>query len=152
MAFNYEDHFDIAAGFDYGSGPYMFEPEYTNEELLEIEQQALLLEQQQQQQANDDGETRRRHLLDPVDWCKCQGKKCCKMTTDDECLCCSEFYLWHPDVAEEDPEADVPCVTSHEDFMPMINRGVLETFFLTKKINWEQRPDPEGENGHLSNE
>ena len=99
----------------------------------------------------DVGQTRQRHLEPSHLWCKCT--KCAIMGTDDECLCCAEFFLWHPDVAEgESEDAPTPCVTSSDDFPSIINRGVLETFFLSKRINWEERPEPEGENGHLSNE
>ena len=148
MAENFEDVIDMDAGFDYGSEPYMFEPEYTDQELFIMEQQAL--QQQQQQQDDAHGETRQRQLADPREWCNCQNKRCSKMPYDEECLCCSEFYLWRPENAEG--ETDLPCLTTHEDFIPLINRGVLETFFLSPRINWEERPTPEGPDGHLSNE
>ena len=145
---DYEDAVDMPDAMDYGHAPYMFEPEYTDEELREMEQQQ---QAEINNNSSDVGQTRQRHLEPSHLWCKCT--KCAIMGTDDECLCCAEFFLWHPDVAEgESEDAPTPCVTSSDDFPSIINRGVLETFFLSKRINWEERPEPEGENGHLSNE
>ena len=42
------------------------------------------------------------------------------------------------------------CFTMSEGFPNLMHRAVLETFFLTPKINWKIRPVPEGDDGHLS--
>ena len=46
MEDDYEDVEAIPEGLDYGSAPYMFEPEYTDEELREMDEQQAILEQQ----------------------------------------------------------------------------------------------------------
>ena len=118
-------------GFDYGPAPYMYEPEYTDEELIQMESEAIV----QEQVDADLSDARRRHLEAPHEWCKCNN--CAKMPKDEECLCCAEFYLWSPDLAEDISASDdalaLPCITASEDFAPMINRAVLETFFSNQK-------------------
>ena len=58
------------------------EPEYTDEELREMEQQ-------QADERSVVGQTRQRHLEPHYLWCKCTN--CATMATDDECICCAFF-------------------------------------------------------------
>lgn len=140
----------MEADLEYGSAPYMFEPEYTDEELRQIDEEKARL--QAENSLMGDSQTPRR--IDNLDWCFC-GNNCTIMAAEQECLCCAEFYLWRPETDDRDSETDdhsSPCITNCDEFAAMTNRAVLETFFLMKKINWTQRPTPAGPDGHLSNE
>ena len=39
------EEFDIPGELEYGSAPYMFEPEYTDDELRETDEQAAILQE-----------------------------------------------------------------------------------------------------------
>ena len=93
---DYEDDVDMPDAMDYGHAPYMFEPEYTDEELREMEQAEI---NNNNSSSSVVVQTRQRHLEPHHLWCKCTN--CATMGTDDECLCCAELFLWNPDVPEE---------------------------------------------------
>ncbi|KAK7168520.1 hypothetical protein R3I93_004741 [Phoxinus phoxinus] len=124
--------------FMFDGRSYLFEPEYTDEELQELRERA----------------TREREL--PVVnaatqprisgnwWCTCGD--CKAMDTEQECLCCTEWDLLSRDTQENH------CFVQSEDFPALINKAVLETFFHVPKVNWRRRPIPEGPNGQLSTE
>ena len=143
------DNFDFDFASEHGSAPYMFEPEYPDEELRLMDEQAL----QEAEENAAVGEQSLRSDDETVGWCRC-GKKCERKPLHKECICCAEFYLWQPELSDDDAGEDQisPCITDNATFKSMLDLGILETFFLYPKINWNKRPKPAGENGHLSNE
>ncbi|KAG1928990.1 P2X purinoceptor [Pimephales promelas] len=133
---NLEDFEQMEEEFEFDGRPYLFEPEYTDEEL-----------------ASQESERRRQTAEQPADeanasttriscnwWCLCG---CCDpMPTEEESLCCKEWDLLQP--------GNEKCVTCTEEFPALIQKTVLDTFFFVPKINWKKRPQPEGPNGQLS--
>ena len=136
--------------FYYEGRPYLFEPEYTDEELLQIQEQTRIA--REGQRADEDEAAAARTRISEDWWCSCG---CCNsMPTEEECLCYNEWDLLPNigglDVSWDDTETTRRCVTTLEDFPPLINRAVLDTFFHVPKINWRRRPKPQGPNGQLS--
>ena len=67
---DYEDIESFSEEFDYGSGPYMFEPEYTDYELRELEEVRAGSEQADADgDKSVDGTTHRKEDQD-VNWCR----------------------------------------------------------------------------------
>ncbi|XP_061877782.1 uncharacterized protein LOC133630284 [Entelurus aequoreus] len=133
--------------FDFDGRPYLFEPEYTDEELQEIEERTRRDGVGQQAEGTEPAAARLRNTGNW--WCSCGC--CVLLPTEEECLCCREWDLLQPAVFGDYPvDGTQRCVTSSEDFPSLINRAVLETFFHVPKINWKRRPRPQGENGQLS--
>lgn len=131
--------------FDPNPRPYLFEPEYTEEELRAME------EQEQATSTSQDADVRERAHTNW--WCKCGV--CEPMPTETESLCCLEWDKVLPSMAREtvsEPNEEEParCVTSTEDFSVMIHPTLIDFFFRCDKVNWKKRPTPEGPNGQLS--
>ena len=135
---------------------YLFEPDYSAEELQQrdveaAERQAAAAEEQQR-------EPRAGH----TSWCLCTN--CIPMATEVESLCCHEFHRAQflldelqeeiearQEEAEEPAEQPEPlCVTLHASFGPHVDRHILETYFRVPKKNWRRQPNPAGPNGRLS--
>ncbi len=110
---------------DFDGRPYLFEPEYTEEELQEQDERRRAMEGQTEDQC------RRARTL----WCVCGY--CEPMDTKAECLCCQESDLFH--VVMDGIDLERRCVTAIEDFPYLLNRAVLDTFFHVPKINWRRR-------------
>lgn len=152
--------------FSLSGEPYLDEPEYTDEELKEMDAQrakSASVEETDQPPPVAAAENRERTSGDW--WCHC--RKCVQMPTDNECFCCREWDLVIPQIQQLDldtsfQDLDISgdstvqdrvrpvCITEHNDFSALINTGVLETFFNVPKINWKKRPKPAGLNGQLS--
>lgn len=135
--------------FEFDGRGYRFEPEYTVEELrqMEMEMEARAMEAPQ---TNVTAETVSR--ITGTWWCACG--KCRQMPTEVESMCCKEWDLLVSagmaslDMSDE-TDASPSCVTDNEVRL-LINRPGLETFFWVPKINWKKLPRPEGPNGQLS--
>ena len=105
---------------------YRFEPEYTDEELRQMEMEARAPEA-------------------PEAPCACG--QCRQMQTEEESRCCCTE--WDLVVTAGMASLNVsPAVCITENVRQLINKSVLETFFWA--INWKKRPTPEGPNGQLS--
>ena len=117
---------------------YLYEPEYTDAELEEMEREeaARLAEPVVEE---------RDRTVDTW-WCQCDG--CRVMDTQKECLCCTESDIFQ--VMLENGPSPYTCVVENPEFPPLITRGVLNMVFRLPRINWKKRPDPQGENGTLS--
>lgn len=140
-----EDDFDISTDHvDFFAQPYLFEPEYSDQELREMEEASAAAARLQA------SERQRSHQKW---WCSCS--KCCEMTTEVESICCHEWNIAMPQLqdADEDIAESVPshtCLTEDPDFSPLLSRSVLHVVFSLPRINWRRRPRPEGPNNTLS--
>lgn len=77
--------------------PYRFEPEYTDEELIEMDKRAERETMSVETVAGSAAiENRDRTSGD----CWCQCRKCMLMPTEDECFCCREWDLVIPQLTE----------------------------------------------------
>ncbi|XP_056432861.1 P2X purinoceptor 7-like [Gadus chalcogrammus] len=128
--------------FDFDGSPYLYEPEYTEEELQEQDERSRRMGEQPAEEVEED-HSRRAGIF----WCACGY--CEPMGTEAECFCCQECDLFRR--ALDAMHIETRCVTAMEDFPSLVNRAVLETFFRVPKINWKRRPIPEGPDGQLSN-
>ena len=142
--------------FEFGSEMYMFEPEYTADELRLRNEARLNIAAASQMADPDENNPQRTEALF---WCKCGH--CQLKNKPSECLCCKEWPEWRwraDDSDDEEENSDAGeatitghgCVTEHEDIPHLLARGIVTTFFHTPKINWKKRPKAEGENGQLS--
>jgi len=133
--------------------PYMYEPEYTDEELIEMDAKRSEREKKSVETAAPGDAIENRDRTSGDWWCQC--RKCIQMPTEDECFCCREWDLVIPhiteleldtsfqdlDVSGHSASRDRPmCITEHPDFPPFLTCEVLETFFSFDKINWKRRP------------
>lgn len=128
----------------FGTLPYLYEPEYTDEDLRERDERAARERQlAEDADANTDlASTQPRTLRNW--WCTC--RRCKIMPTEEECLCCREWDLLHGDTP------DTGCVVSTKMFSALTNKAVLDTFFHVPKVDGSPRPIPEGPDGKLSTE
>ncbi|MDG2555406.1 hypothetical protein P7M41_25755 [Vibrio parahaemolyticus] len=105
-----EEEFDFA---EFDGRPYLFEPEYTDEELREIEERRRR-EREAQQVEDERGGMAAARLRSSGDWwCTCEC--CAPVPTEEECLCCKEWDRLQPyfqglDVTED--ETPPPGVVS----------------------------------------
>ena len=140
-----DDYFAIIAESETQQG-YLFEPEYTDEQLQrrDEEEAAAAAGVDEEERVGNDS------------WCLCTN--CVPMETEPESLCCHEFHraqflldelLDERDVRGE-PAGQPICVTLHNSFGPHLDRHVLETYFRIPKINWKNQPRPAGPGGRLS--
>lgn len=121
--------------------PYLFEPEYTEEELAQMDR--VREETHEDEQAGAIVRTRANSSW----WCKCD---CCEqMPTEIESLCCAEWDQVLPSVHLEDP---THCVAATDAFAAMIHPSVVDFFFRRDKVNWRKQHTPSGPDGQLSPE
>ncbi|KAK7909692.1 hypothetical protein WMY93_014378 [Mugilogobius chulae] len=136
---------------------YLYEPEYTDAEIRQMELERAERERMDSEVEQVAGATAgdmRQRLTDKW-WCTCL--KCEIMPTEVESYCCHEWDLIMPQMQDLsiDEEASVStsvCIINHNDFPALLNEGVLQTFFHIPKINWKKRPRPAGPDGQLSSE
>ncbi|KAM4530080.1 uncharacterized protein PAE49_022740 [Odontesthes bonariensis] len=151
-----EDIFD----FEFDGRGYRFEPEYTEEELRQMD-----LEMQARGTEGPEAVTTEVSRVSGSWWCTCG--KCKQMPTEQESRCCKEWDLLvtsgmaslnvsveetgeeTDEEADEEADESPACITENE-VRQLLNKPVLETFFWVPKINWKKRPVPEGPNGQLS--
>lgn len=142
MAAAEDSDLEIEDNFEYDGRPYRFEPEYTDEEILE---RRLRREAEEQQTREHTASARSR--INSTWWCECGH--CASMTTEEECLCCLQWGL-RPGIERLGDSSSNLCLSTLEDVRAMINRAVIETFFRVPKRNWRTQPKPAGPNGQLS--
>lgn len=111
--------------------PYLFEPEYTDDELR----------QREETQASD------RPRSNETWWCTCG--KCQPLPTEQESQCCHEWTTSVPlleTIGESCGEtvSSFRCITEHSGFPPLLSISVLEVFCSLPPINWTHRPRPQG--------
>lgn len=148
--------------FDFDSEPkgYMYEPEYTDDELRQMEldraeRERVDREATVEAEAGATAGPAVSRLADKS-WCTCS--KCEIMQTEVECYCCHEWELVMPQLQNLSIHEDVGgtaaavCITNNNDIPALLNEGVLRTFFHVPKINWKRRPRPAGPDGQLSAE
>ncbi|XP_054870061.1 uncharacterized protein LOC129349773 [Amphiprion ocellaris] len=136
---------------------YLYEPEYTDEEMCQIALQRAERERVDREVEVEAGATAgvaRSRVTDNW-WCTCF--KCEIMPTEVECYCCHEWELIMPQMQDLSihEDVDVPaqvCIINHHVLPALLNAGVLQTFFHVPKINWKKRPRPAGSDGQLSAE
>ena len=139
-----EDDFDISTdNVEFFTQPYLFEPEYTDQELRAIEEASAAAARLQASE-------RQRSLQNW--WCSCS--KCCEMPTEVESIRCHEWNIAMPQLQDDDEDIDstpsYTCLTEDPEFSPLLSRSVLHVVFSLPRINWRRRPRPEGPNGTLS--
>lgn len=130
--------------FEYDGRPYRFEPEYTDEEIMERRKQREAEEQRDQER-----QAAARPRQEGSWWCSCGGH-CTVLGTEEECLCCFEWDLRPRE--ERLGDSNGACLSTLEDVRAMLNKSVIETFFRVPKLNWKTQPKPAGANGQLSAE
>uniref|UniRef100_A0A673I3R6 P2X purinoreceptor 7 intracellular domain-containing protein n=1 Tax=Sinocyclocheilus rhinocerous TaxID=307959 RepID=A0A673I3R6_9TELE len=114
--------------------PYLFEPEYTEEEIRQMEETAAATQTSQASGRRRSNETW---------WCTCG--KCQPLPTEEESQCCHDWTISIPpleSVSESAGETLSPsrCITEQNGFPPLLSNSVLEVFFSLPKINWRRRP------------
>ncbi|CAL8397646.1 unnamed protein product [Boreogadus saida] len=123
-----------ALDFEFDGRGYLFEPEYTQEELREMEAAEAV------------------PRITGNWWCACG--KCRQMPTEVESRCCTEWDLvvttGMANLNVSVDETVSPCISINE-VRHLLNKTVVETFFWVPKINWKKRPTPEGPNGRMAN-
>nr|XP_055062721.1 uncharacterized protein LOC129445787 [Misgurnus anguillicaudatus] len=157
---NMSDYSSDDDNIDFDTQPkgYLYEPEYTDDELRQMDLERTERERMDREvEQVEAGATAAavRHRVADKWWCTCF--KCELMQTEVESYCCHEFDLIMPQIQDLsiDEDASVSasvCITNHKDFPAILNAGVLQTFFHIPKINWKKRPRPAGPNGQLSSE
>ena len=90
--------------FEFDGSPYLFVPEYTDEELLALENERAEREAQRAEQA----EAASRPRTSATWWCSCGC--CVQMDTEEESLCCKEWDIIQPTVSQDSAQ----CVTRTE--------------------------------------
>ncbi|CAK6969982.1 uncharacterized protein LOC120555826 [Scomber scombrus] len=105
--------------------PYLFEPEYTEEELAEMEENRRAAEEA----VEITGVPHTPNRCEGDWWCSCG--QCQPMATEKECLCCRESDVFRHGL--ENSEARF--LTAMDDFRALINPAVVQTFFNVPKIN-----------------
>lgn len=126
--------------------PYLFEPEYTEEELAAMDRE------REEREAEPTGAGERARTNSNW-WCTCD---CCEqMPTETESLCCSEWDQVLPSMVginlADDPEQN-SCVAASDAFAAMIHPVVVDFFFRRDKVNWRKKPTPSGPDGQLTSE
>lgn len=121
--------------------PYLFEPEYTDEELAQIEEEQRAAEAASAEIAEATDTPSR---CEGDWWCSCGG--CRLMATEEECLCCRESDIFRSLL----DNSDARCLTATDNFPSLINPGVVKVFFHVPKVNWKKKPTPDGPDGQLS--
>ena len=133
---------------------YLYEPEYTDEDLRQMDIERA----ERERRAREAGPTVRERE-NVTWWCSCT--ECAPMPKEVESHCCREWDLAVPlllemqDLSvsgEQDSQSSAPscCIVKHPNFPAIVNPGVLQTFFHIPKINWKERPEPAGADGQLS--
>ena len=106
--------------------PYLYEPEFSEEEL-----RALEIERQEEEVAIAQQPEDVRMRANTNWWCECGGI-CQSMPTEIECLCCGEWDKLLPSMtrlnASDQDEHARSCVTATEDFTALIHPAVLDFF------------------------
>ena len=129
--------------------PYMFEPEFTDEEIQQRERE------QEERDTADSGATAAPEPEGPprafnTDWCECG--RCQPMPTEIESLCCKRWQRvqFVFDELPADTETARVCVSDHPSFSAHLDSGVLATYFRIPKLNWRLQPKPDGGGGRMS--
>jgi hypothetical protein len=103
---------------DYGEFSYQLEPEYTVEELRQMEEAASA------QRRQIENNPRR----NDTNWCSCS--KCISLPLPSECLCCHEFSLFDGQLDSSD------CFTDNSNFRTIcLHLVVLETSYIFDERN-----------------
>ena len=103
---------------DYGEFSYQLEPEYTEEELRQMEEAASA------QRREIENNPRR----NDTNWCSCS--KCISLPLPSECLCCHEFSLFDGQLDSSDR------ITDNSIFRTVcLNLVVLETSYIFDERN-----------------
>uniref|UniRef100_A0AAQ5XKR1 P2X purinoreceptor 7 intracellular domain-containing protein n=1 Tax=Amphiprion ocellaris TaxID=80972 RepID=A0AAQ5XKR1_AMPOC len=118
---------------------YLYEPEYTDEEMCQIALQRAERERVDREVEVEAGATAgvaRSRVTDNW-WCTCF--KCEIMPTEVECYCCHEWELIMPQMQDLSihEDVDVPaqvCIINHHVLPALLNAGVLQTFFHYRLI------------------
>ena len=144
-----DDQVIVEAG---GQQGYLFEPEYTEEQLRQRDEDeaAVAAADAARQAAIVAGAEAEEQSVGNDSWCLCTN--CMPMETERDLLCCHEFpraqFLLDELLDERDAAGGAPgqpiCVTVHDSFGPHIDRHVLETYFRIPPKNWEDQPEPAG--------
>lgn len=127
--------------------PYLYEPEYTQEEIMQRRQERERQERERQERHTEQS-AQSQTRCDSNWWCRCGG--CQPMPTEMESFCCTEWDRVLPSMARDDQPEDATCVCDNQHFIAMLHPAVIEFFFRCDKVNWTKRPIPEGPDGQLS--
>ena len=133
---------------------YLFEPQYSDEQLRAMEEQEAAEAAATTAEADDPSAADEEPAMARAGanwWCLCSN--CAPMDTEQESVCCQEFVRCQfllEEITESEDDTDVVCVVDHPSFEPHMDSGVLETYFRIPKVNWKRQPRPTGPNGRLS--
>lgn len=98
--------------------PYLFEPEYTDNELRQMEETATATRLSQAIVRPRSNETW---------WCTCS--KCQPLPTEQECQCCHEWTISIPPLERNSEPASATslssCITEHDGFSALLNNSVF---------------------------
>ncbi|CAL8342984.1 unnamed protein product [Merluccius merluccius] len=127
---------------------YLYEPQYSDEQLRAMEEQeaaeaAAATAEAGDLPAVDEEPAMARARADW--WCLCSH--CAPMDTEQESVCCREFQRCQfllDEIKESEDDTDV-CVVDHPSFAPHMDSGVLETYFRIPKAIRERYPAPDGQ-------
>ncbi|XP_052387742.1 P2X purinoceptor 7 [Carassius gibelio] len=123
--------------------PYLFEPEYTEEEIRQMDENAA---------ATHTSQASGRRRSNETWWCTCG--KCQPLPTEEESQCCHDWTISIPPLESIESAGETlftsRCITQQNGFPPLLSNSVLEVFFSLPKINWRRRPRPQGPGGTLT--
>jgi len=117
--------------------PYLFEPEYTDEELQVLDAERARREAESSEAAEQQGAEGR--WRSGEDW-RCSCGACQPMPTEVKSFCCTEWDLVLPLLGRleiyhhhhhhhQEKNHHRECITRSENFAAITNPGVIETFF-----------------------
>lgn len=136
------DDEDVYLFPDIDPEPYLYEPEFTPEE---VEQRRKEREEREKQRGQAGQSVQSR--CDSNWWCLCGG--CQPMPTEMKSFCCLEWDMVLPSMARDDQPDDSTCVCANPNLIAMLHPAVVD-FFFRCEVNWARRPTPDGLDGQLS--
>ena len=130
---------------------YLYEPQYSDEQLQLIEEQEAAAAATAEAEGLTVADEEPGMARAGADWwCLCAH--CSPMDTEVESVCCKEFERCRfllEEISDSDEDTDI-CVVDHPSFAPHMDSGVLDTYFRIPKVNWKRQPKPAGTNGRLT--
>ena len=149
-----DDYFQVIVQSE-GQQGYMFEPEYSEEQLRRRDEEEAAAAAAVAARQAAGGAPAEDQRVGSDFWCLCTN--CMPMDTEEQSLCCHEFhraqFLLDELLTEREARGDAPglpiCVTLHGSFGPSIDRHMLEIYFRVPKKNWAEQPEPAGVDGML---
>ncbi|KAK0152708.1 hypothetical protein N1851_005751 [Merluccius polli] len=126
------DAFEDDEEFVVSSEPHLYEPEYTDEELIEMDAQRA--ERERAAAAAPAGAAAENRERTSGDWwCQCRNVEWDLVIPQIQELELDTSFQ-DLDVSGSAPRDRAICITQHQDFPSLLNQGVLETFFSYRLV------------------